>query len=114
MPTLKLFSVLLFKCRPSSDDDETTKKSVDIIIDDITWLASIMFILILITVFYCMSDYGTQTTQKKECCCKDNVIHVCIDPRDTVKKYDSSSHLTRIQKDQYYPSAPPRDDYTDA
>ncbi len=93
--------VLLFniavQCKPTSDEEEN---SYNIIIDDIKWLTAIIFIVIVCAAFFCLTD----TQPKPECCYKDKpqVIHVHIDPCDTVKH-----HHYRPTDNQYYPSAPP-------
>ena len=89
-----LISVLALCVGVQSDDDGDAKKNrYDIIIDDISWLASLIFLVGIVVVCYCMAGYDTQTVKKEECCCKDKVIHVYIEPRDAMKKYNS--HLTR-------------------
>ena len=99
-----LISVLALCVGVQSDDDGDAKKNrYDIIIDDISWLASLIFLVGIVVVCYCMAGYDTQTVKKEECCCKDKVIHVYIEPRDAMKKYNS--HLTRQDQGP---------DYTDA
>jgi hypothetical protein len=106
--------VLLFniavQCRPTSDREESSENRYDDIIDDIKWLAVIVFIVVITAALYCLSGSDTQAKPNRECCSSDKpqVIHVHIDPCDAVTNH--RSYHPRPTRDPNFPSAP--DEYT--